>query len=133
MATLPVRTTADVAADHVADHNELHGRHNRTQTAAPAIAAGAGAGTAPTVSVSGSDASGTISVTTGTTPAAGLLATLTWVSAYSSAPRMVLSATNAAAAALNEYAGTTTTTGTLSVAATPAASTAYTFAYVVVQ
>ena len=133
MAVLPTRTTSNIAAEHVADHNELHGRHNRTQSTAPAIAAGAGAGTAPTVSVSGTDASGVISVTTGTSPAAGLLATLTWVTAYSTAARMVLSAGNAAAAAVQPHSTATTTTGTVSVAVAPAASTLHTFNYVVVQ
>lgn len=133
MAALPTRTVANTAAEHVADHNALHARYNREQTAAPAIAAGAGAGTSPTVSVSGTDASGEVSVTTGTTPAAGLLATLTWVTAYSSAARVVLCATNAAAAALQPHSAGTTTTGTVSVAVAPAASTLYTFAYVVVQ
>ena len=56
-------------------------------TAAPTVSVGAGAGTGATVSVSGTDLAGEITITTGTaTPDGGVICTLTFSSAMSSAP-----------------------------------------------
>lgn len=57
----------------------------------PTIAGGAAACTTPTVSVAGTDTAGTITVTTGTGCASGgTLATLTFATAFASAPRGVV-------------------------------------------
>lgn len=57
----------------------------------PSIAAGTGAGTTPTVSISGSDQSGTITVTTGSTPSASAtVATITFGVSFVSTPRSVI-------------------------------------------
>jgi hypothetical protein len=70
--------------------------------ATPSIAAGTGAGTTPTVSVAGTDQSGTINVTTGTTPtAAATVVTITFATAFGAAPKAVLlTPANALTAAL---------------------------------
>jgi len=49
---------------------------------APSIAAGAGAGTGPTIAVAGSDLAGSVTLTTGTTSAAGALFTVTYGDAF---------------------------------------------------
>jgi len=49
---------------------------------APTIAAGAGAGTGPTIAVAGSDLAGSVTLTTGTTSAAGALFTVTYGDAF---------------------------------------------------
>lgn len=108
--------------------------HLRTTGSAPSPAtAGAGAGTGATVTVAGNDTAGIITITTGTTPAAGLLATLTWASSYPAAPRIVVTPTNAAAAGLPVFTGSSTSTGTFSAATAATASTAFTYAYLVVE
>jgi hypothetical protein len=109
---------------------------------APTKAAGTGAGTSPTITLdsSASDASGYLTVLTGTTPAgtAATIVTLTFSSTYATAPHIALTPHSATAAAL----GTTTqvwvdsTTGTLvlkSGSAGLTASTTYIWSYVVVQ
>jgi hypothetical protein len=105
-------------------------------TPAPTIAAGAGAGTSPTVSVSGNDMIHKISITTGTSPAASAtVATITFNTAYSTAPKVILSPAGANSAALTgltaayvDDAGTTTTTYTIKVGSGGlAAATTYLF------
>ena len=70
-------------------------------TTVPTIAAGTGAGTSPTVSVAGTDNSGQITVTAGSSPsAAATIATVTFASTYLNTPYVVISPANANAAAL---------------------------------
>jgi hypothetical protein len=103
----------------------------------PTIAAGSGAGTGPTVSISGTDRSGSITVTTGTSPAASaVIATVTFGQPFGVAPSGVLiSSANAATAALSA-AGiawgdtlTTTTWALNSGSSALAASTTYKWYY----
>lgn len=99
------------------------------------IAAGAGAGTGPTVSVVGHDTDCQITVTTGTTPTGSnaVIATLTYVTAYTGAgPYSQLTPANANAAGLFgtlgdiPYVTNTTTTAVLTSGATAlAGSTTY--------
>jgi hypothetical protein len=88
-------------------------------SSAPTIAAGAGAGTSPTVSISGTDISGVVSVTSGTTPTgSAVVVTITFNVAYGAAPKAInLTPANANAAGLGttsmvfiDSAGITTTT-----------------------
>jgi hypothetical protein len=96
----------------------------------PTIAAGAGAGTGPTVTVAGSDRAGTITVTPGTSPAAGAQATVTFIGTWAQAPKLALTPTNAAAQAAGAYLSAKSTTAfTVSAANTPGGS--MTFDYVV--
>ncbi len=103
----------------------------------PSIAAGAGAGTGPTVSVAGTDIAGVITVTTGTGPATGKLAGITFASAFTAAPNVVLTPANANAAGLQAYVDSATTSTTvfdLDAATTaPTASTTYKWYYHVIQ
>ncbi len=97
------------------------------------IVAGANAGTGATASISGNDTSGTITVNTGTSPSAGTLATITFISAYGAAPNVVLTPKGNAAATLQYNYGSSTTSFTLNSGTAPAASTAYTYSYMVMQ
>jgi hypothetical protein len=104
-----------------------------TATAIPTIAAGAAAGTSPTVSIgsNSTDLAGTVSITTGTSPGTGTLATITFNVAFAAAPRAILlTPANAAAAgvAADLYANAsnvTTAHFTVDAATALAASTAY--------
>lgn len=70
---------------------------------APTIAAGAGAGTSPTVAVTGHDSAGQISVASGTLPTGtnAVVVTVTFNSAYGTAPYVILYPANAATALLS--------------------------------
>ena len=104
----------------------------------PTIAAGVAAGTSPTVSISGSDQRGVVTITTGTSPTTGVLATVTYGQTMGSNPGGIVFSpvsTNAAAVVASVYTDTTAwsaTAWTLNAATALAASTTYKFSYVVV-
>jgi hypothetical protein len=82
---------------------------------APTIAAGAGAGSSPTISIAGHDTYGAITLTTGTLPSlASTVFTVTFGTAYATAPYVTFSPANANAALLTGvtmvYVTPTTTT-----------------------
>lgn len=116
--------------------------HLKGLSGAPTIATGASAGSSPTASVTGTDLSGTITVTTGTSPTAnGTIATLTYNRPFSVAPRVVLTPANAAANALSggkkvyvPQASVTTSACPLAVGATALdASTQYVWNYTITE
>ena len=107
---------------------------------APTAAVGTGAGTSPSaVTVTGHDAAGNVSLTTGTLPtAAGTVLTLTFNTAYNSAPHVVLQPANAATALLSGatmvYVTSTTTTFVITAGANGlVAATGYAWEYQVIQ
>lgn len=115
---------------------DLSGRMFATGGTAPTVAAGANNGTTPPApTVAGVDMRGTATFGSGATPAAGAQVVVTFSSAYSSAPVVVVSAANAATAALNVFPTSVTTTGfTISSAVAPTASqaaTAYSAAFII--
>jgi hypothetical protein len=65
---------------------------------AATITAGASAATSPTVAVSGDDVSGYATITVGTSPAAGVLATVTSPNAYLTNPKVQIAPGDAASA-----------------------------------
>ncbi|WP_462266092.1 beta strand repeat-containing protein [Mucilaginibacter sp.] len=115
--------------------------HLKGLSAAPTITAGTGAGASPTITISGTDVSGTITLTTGSSPAAGaVIATLTFNSAYGSAPHPAgnPAAKNAVTASLtgnaSPYFTTTTTTLVLNGNSTALApNTTYVWDYTLTQ
>lgn len=75
-----------------------------TANTTPTVAAGAGAGTSPTVAITGTDVSGVLTITTGTSPTGSnaTIATITFSGAYGSAPKSVqLTPAGATSAALS--------------------------------
>lgn len=109
---------------------------------APTIAAGAGAGTTPTVSMaSGStDLAGAVNITTGTLPTGtnAVVATITFNTAYGTAPFVVIYPANAITATLSGvsmvFATSTTTTFVITSGTTAlTAATAYKWFYHVIQ
>jgi hypothetical protein len=97
----------------------------------PTIVSGVAGGSGAAVSISGDDTLGTITITTGTTTStAGILATITFANSYGSAPKVIISPSNAVSAGSYYYAGTTNTTSfQIDVNAIPSPGTTYTFDY----
>ena len=91
----------------------------------------------PTITVNGNDTSGTITVATGgSCTSAGALATISFASAYASAPHVVITPGAANAAGLNAYVDDSSITANgfvLGTSVTPAAGTTYQWNYFVVQ
>ena len=108
--------------------------HFITGGTVPGISAGAGAGTGPIASVSGNDQAGTITVTTGISPGIGTLATITFVTAYESAPRVLLTPVGNVSASLQYNVGSSSiNTFTLNSNNAPLATTTYIYNYWVAQ
>jgi hypothetical protein len=86
------RFTSDVTMNHLIGGS-----------ATPSVAAGTGAGTGPTISITGTDLSGFVTVTIGTSPAGSnaIIATVTFATAYGSAPIVQVGAGNNASEDLN--------------------------------
>ena len=74
-----------------------------------------------------------MTVTTGTGPAAGTLATITFASAYGAAPGVNLTPTSGVSAGLQYYYNPTSSTFSLKSNNAPAASTTYTYHYAAEQ
>lgn len=108
---------------------------NPPNGAATAVANGAQATAA---AVAGNDTAGNITFTTTAAPASGTQVTVTFGTGYGAAPKAVLvvpsNAASGLAAAGQVFAGSITATGfVLQAGAAPAASTAYSYTYLVVQ
>lgn len=111
--------TLDPISGQLSGRLDYRGRNRAATTPAGTVAVGAGAGAGggtPTASlVAGStDDIGTISIHCGTTPVAGVTATLTFHDAFVTAPFVQLQARDSAGATGIYYATTTTTTLTIS-------------------
>ena len=118
--------------------------HIKGNSSSPSITSGAGAGTSPIISVTGTDLAGEITVITGPDPAtAAVFCTITFTSAFDSAPYVVFSPGNDAAALMYGdsgmskvlYVNSTPTTFTLNTnsARFPEPSKEYKFHYQVIQ
>ncbi len=98
----------------------------------PAVAAGGGAGSGAKVSVSGGDHAGTVTVTTGTTPAAGTLASITFSAVYGAAPHVCLTPRDGGGAALQIFVATAASAFSVKCNGVPSPDATYQFDYVVV-
>jgi cytoskeletal protein CcmA (bactofilin family) len=94
---------------------------------------GTGLGAGGTVSVNGNDVAGTITVNTGSSPAAGLFATVSFTQKFTSTPHVIITPVGSAAGSVNYYVNRDT--GGFSIgASTPApAGSSFSFDYFVVQ
>jgi hypothetical protein len=120
--------------------NDITAKHIKGNSGALSIAASTGAGTSPSaVSVTGTDMSGVVALTTGTSPTVNaVLATITYNTAFSTAPVVVITPANAATASLAAaqavWVNITTTGFSINTNATAVvSSTAYKWNYVVIQ
>lgn len=108
--------------------------HIITGGSTPTIAAGSAACTSPTVNITGDDTAGTITITTGSgCSSSGQLVAITFNSAFSATPHVVLTAENASGALLPIYDVPSTAGFTISTPNTPANTTTYTYQYTTLQ
>ena len=119
---------------------DINAKHLKGNSGALSIAASTGAGTSPSaISVTGTDMSGVITLTTGSSPSINaILATITYNTAYSTAPVVVITPANAATASLVSAQAVWVNIGaanfTINTNATAlTASTIYKWNYVVIQ
>ncbi len=91
--TLSVRNFQ--ASSLTSDTTLTIGGHIITRGNAPSVSAGSAVGPAGTVSISGSDAAGTVAVNVGVGGSSGILANITFERAFSSSPRVIVTAIGA--------------------------------------
>jgi hypothetical protein len=103
-----------------------------TSGPAPTIAAGSQAASAGAASNGATDIAGTVNATSVAAPAAGTVATVTFATAHTNVPRVLVLPRDAVTANTRPYAGSPSTTGfTIATATPPAASAALSFEYLV--
>jgi hypothetical protein len=129
-------TLALARAGTAVEQIALERTHIFSQGSVPTVAAKAGAGTGATASISGTDTASIVTVTSGTSPAAGQLVTVTFATAWSGTPKIAVVALNAATASLlagGYYLQVTASAISLYTVNAPAASTAYSFDLIAIQ
>ena len=128
IGTLTVTSSAEFKSDITIDG------HIITAGGQPTSQAQAAAGGSAYVAVDGTDTTGTITITTGSSPTSGDLAKIIFSKTYGHSPHIVLSASNDKAAGLRFFKGNTSTTDFMFNALdTPQANTTYTFDYFIAQ
>ena len=80
------------ASSLVSDSTLIVGGHIITRGSAPGVSVGGAAGSNGTVSISGNDAAGTVAVNAGVGAGAGIIANITFRSAYGGTPHVVITA-----------------------------------------
>jgi cytoskeletal protein CcmA (bactofilin family) len=126
------------ASKIVTDKLELSGdlvvtRHVIAGGGIPSRTNGNALGGGGTTSVSGSDTAGTMSINTGDSPAAGCFATVKFVNAYTSSPRVIITPVGSGAAGLQYYVNRNATTFSICTASAPPANTQFGYDYVVIN
>lgn len=111
----------------------VDGHVTSSALAVPTIAAGPAAGTGPTVSITGNDQQGVITIVVGTSPATGILATITFGNSWDAAPKATVigpaTANAGASGAFADTADMTTALWRLRAGTALVAGTTYRFAY----
>lgn len=105
-----------------------YGRRRNGTTPKPSVLKGAGTGTGGSATIAGTDEFGVVTVVTGTTSVAGILATVTFSTPFAVAPTVFVSCGDADSAAAQVYA--TSTASTLVIrSVTPADAKTYKISY----
>lgn len=108
-------------------------QHINTSGGVPGRTLGTAVGSGGTASVGGSDTAGTVNINTGGSPPAGCFITVRFVHPFSSSPHVVISPSNSSAAGLQYYVNRSASNFSVCTASVPAATTTYTFDYVVIH
>jgi len=109
-------------------------QHIVTGGGTPGRSNGTALGSGGSASVSGSDTAGTISINTGSGPPAGCFITVNFAQKFGSTPHVIISPSNSSAATIQYYTTNRSSTGfSVCSANVPAASTTYTFDYIVIN
>ena len=127
-------SAAAISADSVQFTGDLQlTRHIDTGGGTPGISRSNAVGGGGTVSISGNDVSGTVTINTGSSPPAGIFASISFRSAYNSTPRVQLTPSNSAASTINYYVTRNSSGFSVGSTSVPSASTTYTYDYFITE
>lgn len=107
--------------------------HIKTTGAAPGRSPGTALGSGGTTTIAGNDASGTVTVNTGGSPAAGCFVTVNFTSRYSNTPHILITPVGAASGGLDYYVNRTAAGFSICDASPPPGGSALGFDYIVVE
>lgn len=107
--------------------------HISTGGGTPNRSDGTALGSGGTSSVSGSDTAGSITINTGGSPAAGCFATITFATAFSATPHVLVTPIGSAAAGLSYYVNRSSTSFSVCTATAPPAGSTFGFDYFVLD
>ncbi len=126
-------TASQLTLDTLQLNGELKlNRHIDAGGGLPGASAG-NVGAGGTVSISGTDTAGTVTFNTGSGPGGGTLATITFASAFSAVPHVVITPVGSGGAGLNYYITRTTTGFTIASTNAPSAGISFSFDYIVID
>jgi cytoskeletal protein CcmA (bactofilin family) len=119
-------------------HLQLNGdlvltHHISTGGSPPSRSGGAALGGGGSVSISGSDTAGSVSINTGSGPAAGCFVTVNFTSAYGTTPHVIVTPVGAAAGGLSYYINRSASNFSICDATPPPAGSSFGFDYFVID
>jgi hypothetical protein len=132
-ASVNALNAASIAVRNIAISGPLTIAHLVTQGPAPTLVTGTAVGSGGTASISGNDTAGTLNFNTGSTPPAGVLATITFRAPFTAGVHVLLSPITAAAASTPVYVTRTSGGFQVHTAGTPPAGSSLSFDYFVTQ
>jgi cytoskeletal protein CcmA (bactofilin family) len=106
-------------------------RHIAPAGRTPGKTNGGALGGGGTASVSGTDTSGTVTINTGSGPAAGCFVTINFTNGFNTTPHVVISPSNSSAGDIGYYVNRNTSSFSVCSSTVPAGATTYLFDYIV--
>lgn len=106
-------------------------RHLKTGGSVPGVSPGGAAGGGGTASISGNDTAGTVTINVGGSPAAGILASITFVNSFEGDPRVVITPIGSPAGSLDWYITRISNGYRIETTSAPSASSSFSFNYIV--
>lgn len=123
-------TTPNLAVGRLQLNGDLTvGRHIAGGGATPGRSNGSALGNGGTTTVSGSDTAGSVTINTGSGPAAGCFLTVNFVNGFASTPHVIITPVGSAAASLNYYINRTTANFSICSTNAAPANTSFGFDY----
>lgn len=126
-ATQLTANTLQLNGDLTLTHHITAGGPTPSRTSGNALGSGG------TASVSGSDTSGSVSINTGSGPAAGCFITVNFTSKFNATPHVLITPVGSAAGSISYYVNRTTSSFSVCTAANPPANTSFGFDYFVLD
>jgi len=125
----PQITTSNLqlSGNLVLTHHITIGGSTPSRSSGPALGGGG------SVSVGGADTAGSVSVNTGSSPAAGCFVTVNFTTAYNSTPHVLVTPIGSAAASVNYYVNRSTTNFSICAATAAPANSSFGFDYFIVD
>jgi len=108
-------------------------RHITAGGPSPSRSNGTALGGGGTTSVSGSDTSGTVSVNTGSGPAAGCFATITFAQRFNAIPHVIITPVGSSAGGLSYYVNRNSSSFSICTTSTPPSGANFAFDYLVLD